>query len=83
MGANVNTESQGGCVGCQGGSTKCKGNTPLHVAASSRGYRTTLLEYLLSVGADANARNDDGKTPLDLAITKEKKRVLREWMSKG
>ncbi len=46
------------------------GHTALHSAASS-GY-TTLIASLLDYGADINARNDKGLTPLDLALDLEK-----------
>jgi len=42
------------------------GATPLHLAASWG--RPEVVELLLRKGADPNARNKDGKTPLGLAI---------------
>jgi len=44
------------------------GATPLHLAAMS-GYKE-LAEILLAHGADINARNSSGKTPLQLAKTR-------------
>jgi len=36
--------------------------------------------YLISQGADVNAKDNEGKTPLDCADTEEKKEVLRKAM---
>ena len=63
------------------------GNTPLHIAAFNdyiietvyiSGFRAMHLKYqfkvaktLLNAGADLNARNANGNTPLDVAITRE------------
>jgi len=45
------------------------GATPLHLAAMS-GYKN-LAEILLAHGADINARNNSGKTPLQLAKSRK------------
>lgn len=42
------------------------GQTALHVAATSGQYQTA--EILISYGADVNAVNNDGYSPLDLAL---------------
>lgn len=42
-----------------------EGNTPLHMAARFRLYR--IVDFFVSQGADVNARNDKGETPLLLA----------------
>jgi len=49
--------------------TDRNGNTPLHLAASLTSGRVqhTLVEDLISAGADVNASNNDGVTPLHLA----------------
>ena len=39
--------------------------TPLHVAANGR--RREIVDLLITEGADVNAKDDDGATPLDLA----------------
>jgi len=48
-----------------------KGQTPLHQALESGlqfwGYYLELTQVLLDYGADVNAQNDDGSTPLHLA----------------
>ncbi len=51
-GANVNAEFLG--------------TTPLH-SASGGGHKQT-IELLIAKGADVNAEDDEGKTPLDYAI---------------
>lgn len=43
------------------------GNTPLHLAVQRRPDCTELVQFLLDRGADPNARNDNGETPLKLA----------------
>lgn len=40
-----------------------QGNTPLHYAAK---FNQDLVKTMIKVGADANIKNNDGKTPLDL-----------------
>jgi ankyrin repeat protein len=42
------------------------GNTPLHLAAA--GLRPKAVEQLLKSGAAVNARNSDGRTPLDMTM---------------
>ena len=46
------------------------GWTPLHRAADE-GYKET-VELLIAKGADVNAKNKDGETPLDTAIQRKK-----------
>ena len=41
--------------------------TPLHFAVNS-GYNT-IAKKLLKHGADLNIKNDEGETPLEMAIT--------------
>jgi ankyrin repeat protein len=45
------------------------GQTPLHIAASKR--FTAVVEYLLSCGANANAKDARGRTPLMIAAFKK------------
>ena len=45
------------------------GTTPLHMAAEDG--RTQMLQLLIAHGADPNARDSDGQTPLDLATSHE------------
>ena len=42
------------------------GNTPLHVAVAHK--RNCTARYLFSLGADVNASNERGMTPLHLAV---------------
>ncbi len=46
------------------------GTTPLHLAAE-KGY-SNIIELLLEHGADPHAVNAEGKTPLEVALTKKK-----------
>ena len=43
------------------------GLTPLHYAAGKG--RNQVAELLIAKSADVNAKDEEGKTPLDLAIT--------------
>jgi len=56
------------------------GNTPLHYAAKYN-PDTAILTNLLMYGANADARNKAGQTPLDVADTEEKKQILRSRMT--
>jgi ankyrin repeat protein len=49
------------------------GNTPLHDACSNG--HTDMAKWLVSNGADINAKNDSGSTPLHLANNKLKKEL--------
>ena len=59
--------------------------TPLHRAAESN-RDVEVLKYLISQGADVNVKAKTGglfkKTPLQVADTEEKKRILRDAMQK-
>jgi ankyrin repeat protein len=51
------------------------GNTPLHEAAR-RSNSVKTVAMLLDAGAELNATNNDGQTPLTLAINKNKQKVV-------
>lgn len=62
------------CLRCHGADTSCRdyeGNAAIHEAARS-GY-TGILEYLVQkLGADINAANQKGQTPLHLSVLHRK-----------
>ena len=41
-----------------------------------------MVKLLIEIGADVNIKNNDGKTVLDLAKTKEIEEVLRKAVAK-
>ena len=56
-------------VGIEMGDWKNRGETPLHIAAHfNSGVAASIL---IANGANANAKNEDGKTPLQLALLNE------------
>ena len=55
--------------------------TPLHLAAKYN--HVEVVKYLISQGADVNAETTWGNTPLDLANSEEKKKILREAGGQG
>ena len=56
-------------------------NTPLHTAAKWNPH-VEVVKYLIERGANVHAENKDGKTPLDVADTDEKKSVLQDAMTR-
>ena len=50
--------------------------TPLH-SAVREGHKE-VIELLIAKGADVNAKDDDGTTPLDMADDKETADLLRK-----
>jgi ankyrin repeat protein len=53
------------------------GNTPLHSAAAVN-PDVAVVRYLIAQKADVKARNNDRKTPLDVANTDEKRSIIFE-----
>ena len=56
-------------------------STPLHIA-SYNGY-LSIVEYLISKGADINAKDDDGNTPLHTASSNGHLPIVEYLISKG
>jgi ankyrin repeat protein len=60
------------------------GRTPLHVAVDRGRYKTA--EVLIAAGADVNATDNDGQTPIDIALSrklnKEIVKLLRQHGAK-
>jgi ATP-dependent Clp protease ATP-binding subunit ClpA len=54
--------------------------TVLHSAAVIN-LQKEVMPYLVSQGVDFNAKNNEGKTALDIAYNEEAKRILREAMT--
>lgn len=59
-----------------------RGQTPLHLAAS-QAAGTDAVTLLLMYGADPNARNEDGYTPLDVASSGRKAYVISQYGGKS
>lgn len=59
-----------------------QGNTPLHVAIK-RDAQLDYIKYLVSVGADVNARNHNGDSVLYLTVLKNRKAAGELFISKG
>lgn len=55
--------------------------TPLHYAAK-KGFKD-IAKLLIAAGADVNAKSDDGKTPLDLALAEDIKQTLIDLGAKS
>lgn len=58
------------------------GQTVLHLIAA-RGTGRDVIRALVEAGADINARDNDGHTPLDLARTATRQNAMRELISLG
>ncbi|MDD5201159.1 MAG: ankyrin repeat domain-containing protein [Terrimicrobiaceae bacterium] len=56
--------------------TDAKGNTALHEAAL-RGIHPKVVEALLASGADRQAKNREGQTPLAVARLRKRERIIR------
>ncbi|MHC4464183.1 MAG: ankyrin repeat domain-containing protein [Planctomycetota bacterium] len=59
------------------------GNTPLHYAARSRDVGQDIIELLIAKSADVNAKDDDGQTPVDVAVSRNRKEVMKLLVEKG
>lgn len=57
------------------------GITPLHLAAFEG--NTGFAEYLISQGADVNARDNNGSTPLHIAASNNDMNMAEFLLSKG
>ncbi|MDP6796087.1 MAG: ankyrin repeat domain-containing protein [Verrucomicrobiota bacterium] len=57
----------------KGADVKVNGVTPLHLAAYQD--HKEIVELLIAKGADVNARSNDGRTPLDSAISLDRTEI--------
>ncbi|MDR0521970.1 MAG: ankyrin repeat domain-containing protein [Planctomycetaceae bacterium] len=55
-----------------------QGGTPLHYAASHNPNVEVLKYFVNYNGANINAKDNNGKTPLDVADIDEKRRILEQ-----
>ena len=67
-GANINQKSLNGL-------------TPLHITVITA--NANMVNLLLSKGADPGIKNDEGKSALDMAISKGNKEILACFNQKG
>ncbi len=55
--------------------------TPLHSAA--RAGHKDIIELLIAKGANVNAKNNDGQTPVDIAVSRNRSGVVKLLIDKG
>jgi hypothetical protein len=60
-----------------------RGETALHLAAASSSDDVEILEYLLEQGAEKDVRNQDGNTPLHVAVLKQNYHAVRLLQLRG
>ncbi|XP_065556118.1 serine/threonine-protein phosphatase 6 regulatory ankyrin repeat subunit C-like [Artemia franciscana] len=58
------------------------GESPLHLAASSR-CSQTVVKRLLKLGADVHIRNENGESPLHLAASQEHPKSVENFLKSG
>jgi len=59
------------------------GSTPLHFAAEGRYIPDSIAEMLIAKGADVNARNEGGLTPLKFARGRDKDALVKTLLKHG
>jgi ankyrin repeat protein len=57
------------------------GSSPLHFACLSNSFQ--IVKYLVSNGADVNARNENGETPLHFAAKQSSKEIVQYLVDHG
>lgn len=60
-----------------------QGRTPLHALTDATPALEAILELLLQRGADLDARDDDQRTPLDVALATEQEKVTAALRQRG
>lgn len=59
------------------------GSTPLHLAAASNVHNVDLIQMLLDAGSSLEAKNENGETPLDVAIKKNRPSEILRLLGDG
>lgn len=72
-----------GCIGTfkalvEKGAMTGRGDTPLHLAVTAK--EKIVCDLLLNVGADPTAINEDGETPISLAVDLEANDILESLL---
>ncbi|TFH51350.1 MAG: hypothetical protein E4G89_02150, partial [Methanothrix sp.] len=59
------------------------GDTPLHYATWPGGVGVEIIRLLIAKGADVNVKNNDGRSPLDMAVTRNRPTIAELLIEKG
>ena len=78
-GAHPNQQTQSGITSNSRHCPDLDADTPLHLAAAygSESVVASMIDFLISAGADPSLRNSRGQTPLDLARERDPLGILR------
>jgi ankyrin repeat protein len=59
------------------------GGIPLHYVAESESVSTEVIELLIAKGADVNSKNNDDQTPVDAAMTRNRRNIIELLVARG